>query len=268
VSKENSEQMREEMERMEHIILSYEGRVATIELNRPDALNALHEQMLFELLQALKEVENSEADIVIIRGRGKAFSAGGDIKTMLQSANEHSFITVMDTIKQIAITLHQLPKLTISYVHGAAAGLGFSLALACDYVIANEQARVAMNFIGIGLVPDGGGHFFLKRKIGDVKSKQVIWEGKVMNAQEAYEMGIVDEMGDEQAVQQKVSEWLSKPIRAMIATKRLYARLSEEQLLKTLQMETVYQADMRKTKDHEEGIRAFLEKRHPHFSGK
>ncbi|MBB6176347.1 enoyl-CoA hydratase/carnithine racemase [Anoxybacillus tengchongensis] len=253
---------------MEHIVLSYEDRVATIELNRPDALNALNEKMLAELLQALKEVEKSEADIVVIRGRGKGFSAGGDIKTMLQSTNEHSFIEVMETIKQIAITLHQLPKLTISYVHGAAAGLGFSLALACDYVIANEQARVAMNFIGIGLVPDGGGHFFLKRKIGDVKSKQIIWEGKVMSAQEAYEVGLIDEIGDEQAIQQKVTEWLAKPIRAMIATKQLYAYLSEEQLLNTLQMETTYQAEMRKTKDHEEGIRAFLEKRRPHFIGK
>ncbi|WP_339174087.1 enoyl-CoA hydratase [Anoxybacillus sp. FSL W8-1294] len=253
---------------MEHIVLSYENRVATIELNRPNALNALHEQMLTELLQALKEVEASEADIVIIRGRGKGFSAGGDIKTMLQSTNEHSFIEVMETIKQIAMTLHQLPKLTISYIHGAAAGLGFSLALACDHVIANEQARVAMNFIGIGLVPDGGGHFFLNRKIGDVKSKQIIWEGKIMSAQEAYEVGLVDEIGDEQAIQHKVNEWLAKPIRAMIATKQLYARLSEQQLLNTLQMETAYQAEMRKTKDHEEGIRAFLEKRRPHFSGK
>ncbi|OOE04510.1 enoyl-CoA hydratase [Anoxybacillus kestanbolensis] len=253
---------------MEHIVLSYENRVATIELNRPNALNALHEQMLTELLQALKEVEASEADIVIIRGRGKGFSAGGDIKTMLQSTNEHSFIEVMETIKQIAMTLHQLPKLTISYIHGAAAGLGFSLALACDHVIANKQARVAMNFIGIGLVPDGGGHFFLNRKIGDVKSKQIIWEGKIMSAQEAYEVGLVDEIGDEQAIQHKVNEWLAKPIRAMIATKQLYARLSEQQLLNTLQMETAYQAEMRKTKDHEEGIRAFLEKRRPHFSGK
>ncbi len=150
----------------------------------------------------------------------------------------------------------------------AAAGLGFSLALACDYVIANEQARVAMNFIGIGLVPDGGGHFFLKRKIGDVKSKQIIWDGKVMSAQEAYEVGLIDEIGDEQTIQQKVTEWLAKPIRAMIATKQLYAYLSEEQLLNTLQMETTYQTEMRKTKDHEEGIRAFLEKRRPHFSGK
>ena len=256
------------MDKMEHIVLSYENRVATIELNRPNALNALHEQMLTELLQALKEVEASEADIVIIRGRGKGFSAGGDIKTMLQSTNEHSFIEVMETIKQIAMTLHQLPKLTISYIHGAAAGLGFSLALACDHVIANKQARVAMNFIGIGLVPDGGGHFFLNRKIGDVKSKQIIWEGKIMSAQEAYEVGLVDEIGDEQAIQHKVNEWLAKPIRAMIATKQLYARLSEQQLLNTLQMETAYQAEMRKTKDHEEGIRAFLEKRRPHFSGK
>lgn len=89
-----------------------------------------------------------------------------------------------------------------------------------------------------------------------------------MSAQEAYEVGLVDEIGDEQAIQHKVNEWLAKPIRAMIATKQLYARLSEQQLLNTLQMETAYQAEMRKTKDHEEGIRAFLEKRRPHFSGK
>jgi 2-(1,2-epoxy-1,2-dihydrophenyl)acetyl-CoA isomerase len=252
---------------MEHVLLTIKDRVATLELNRPEALNALNEPMLAELLDKLKIVEDSDVAILLMKGKGKGFSAGGDIRSMLQSTNEHSFIGIMETIKQLIITLYRLPKLTISYLHGPAAGLGFSLALACDYVIATEEARLAMNFIGIGLIPDGGGHFFLEKRLGEAKAKQVIWEGKVMTAEEALRLGLIDAITNDDTVENKVKEWLNKPIQAMIATKQIYTQLSEEKLLQILDLEAENQKKMRQTKDHVEGIRAFLEKRQPNFIG-
>ena len=87
-----------------------------------------------------------------------------------------------------------MPQITIAVVHGAAAGLGFSLVLGCDYIIAEEDSKLAMNFIGIGLVPDGGGHFFLKERVGIPQAKNLIWSGKVMNGHEALAKGLIDEV--------------------------------------------------------------------------
>ncbi|WP_240371633.1 enoyl-CoA hydratase [Anoxybacteroides rupiense] len=254
---------------METVVLSFSGNLALLELNRPESLNAINVQMLNELLEALHQVEQSEASILVIRGRGRGFSAGGDIKTMLNVDDPEAFHKVMSTIQKIIVTLYTLPKVVIASIHGPAAGLGLSLALAGDYVMAAKEARLAMNFIGIGLVPDGGGHFFLAKRIGEIKAKQLIWEGKQMSAHEAYELGIVDWLAEDgEQIEQKISEWQAKPLQAMIASKMLYARLGKNELLKVLQLEAEWQQHMRQTKDHREGIRAFLEKRKPNFIGK
>ena len=94
----------------------------------------------------------------------------------------------------LLLLLYSMPKLTISAVYGAAAGLGFSLALATDHIIADKTSKLAMNFIGIGLIPDGGSHFFLEKRLGETKAKQVIWDGKMMNADEALELGLIEEV--------------------------------------------------------------------------
>ena len=101
---------------------------------------------------------------------------------------------VMVDVSRLAKALYSLPQITIAVVHGAAAGLGFSVVLGCDYIIAEEDSKLAMNFIGIGLVPDGAGHFFLKERIGIPKAKKLIWSGKVMNGTEAIEKGLIDEV--------------------------------------------------------------------------
>lgn len=190
---------------METIILSFSGNVAVLELNRPDSLNAMNEQMLKELLEALRQIEQSDALIVLIRGKGRGFSAGGDIKTMLSADDPERFPEIMNTIQEVIMSLYSMPKIVVSVVHGPAAGLGLSFALASDYVIATKEARLAMNFIGIGLIPDGGGHFLLAKRVGQVKAKHIIWEGKLMNAEEAYELGIVDIVVDDEAKAEKKS---------------------------------------------------------------
>jgi 2-(1,2-epoxy-1,2-dihydrophenyl)acetyl-CoA isomerase len=252
--------------------LVVDGRVATVEMNRPEALNALDSELIKGLVSTLKEIsESDEIDIVVLTGKGKAFSAGGDIKTMLSNMNEQDFFPIMDWICELVVTLYSMPKLTISAVSGAAAGLGFSLALASDYIIADKTSKLAMNFIGIGLIPDGGAHFFLEKKLGETKAKQIIWDGKMMGAEEAYNVGLIQEIADEglhEALEARIADWLNRPVQAMIKTKKILAEKNRPQLLKILELEKHGQQKMRETADHQEGIKAFLEKRRPKFIGK
>ncbi|QOR67400.1 enoyl-CoA hydratase [Cytobacillus suaedae] len=254
------------------VLLNVEGRVATLVLNRPEVLNAMDVPMLGEIVEKLKGLAtNDSVDVLVLTGSGRGFSAGGDIKSMLSSTDESAFLPVMETISEMMVTLYSLPKLVISAIHGPAAGLGLSFALAADYIIAEKQSKVAMNFIGIGLIPDGGGHFFLERRLGETKTKQVIWEGKSMGAEEAYALGLVDQIVDgdlQTAVTDKVNEWLHKPVKAMIKTKKILSDAGKQNLLNVLELEKYGQQEMRRTKDHHEGVQAFLEKRRPNFIGK
>jgi 2-(1,2-epoxy-1,2-dihydrophenyl)acetyl-CoA isomerase len=251
------------------VLLEQQNGVITITLNRPEAYNSLDVPMLEELLELLNKAAQMDENILVIKGSGKGFSAGGDIKTMLSSFDT-PFESIMETIGNVVIALYEMPKLTICAIHGAAAGLGLSLALACDHVMVDDRAKLAMNFIGIGLVPDGGGHFFLKQRLGDKKARSVIWEGKTLPAEEALTVGIIDEVTGnlEEAVAGKIAEWQGKPVQAMIATKLIYVNVQLAELKSILKLETLYQGKMRLTEDHKEGVGAFLEKRKPQFIGK
>ncbi|MFD1739103.1 enoyl-CoA hydratase [Bacillus salitolerans] len=250
------------------ILLEQKDGIIYLTLNRPDAYNSLHVPMLEELLENLKQVTEMNEHIVVLKGSGKGFSAGGDIKSMLGTFDT-PFESIMQVIGDVVTTLYAMNKLTICAIHGAAAGLGLSIGLGCDHVIADKHAKIAMNFIGIGLVPDGGGHFFLKNRLGDMKAKSIIWEGKTFTAAEAFQIGLIDDISEnlEEAVSQKTAEWLEKPVLSMLATKNIFVQQSIEALKDTLKLETFHQAEMRKTLDHQEGIKAFIEKRRPVFTG-
>lgn len=252
--------------------LRIDGRVATLEMNRPESLNAMDSDLIRGLICKLKEIsESDDIDIVVLSGKGRAFSAGGDIKTMLTNMNESDFLPVMDCISELIITLYSTSKLTISAISGVAAGLGFSLALAADYIIADKTSKLAMNFIGIGLIPDGGAHFFLEKRLGETKAKQVIWDGKLMGAEEAFKLGLIQEVAEgelQETLATRISDWLSRPVQAMIKTKKILAEKNRPQLLKILELEKYGQQKMRETVDHQEGIQAFIEKRRPNYIGK
>lgn len=256
----------------ETVIVQVSERVATVKLNRPATLNALDDQLLTELGETIDQLESDErVDIVVLTGTGKAFSAGGDIKSMLQMENEEQLFEIMDTINNLVLKLHKMPKLTIAALNGATAGLGLSVALATDYIIAHKSAKIAMNFIGIGLIPDGGGHYFLKERIGVNAAKKIIWTGEVNSATTALEIGLIDEIAEgklDDAVANKVAEWLNKPVLAMIKTKQILAEATRNQLNNIFEQEKVGQAKMRQTADHQEGIKAFIEKRAPNFQGR
>ncbi|MDN5708469.1 MAG: enoyl-CoA hydratase [Planococcus sp. (in: firmicutes)] len=255
------------------IMLKKDGRLAYLVLNRPDSMNAMNAKMMGELADCFESLKNDHSvHALIIYGTGRAFSAGGDIKEMVDPENPMNIDAVMEDVSRLAKALYTLPQVTIAAVHGASAGLGFSMALACDHVVAEESSKLAMNFIGIGLVPDGGGHFFLKERVGVPRAKQLIWAGQVLKAHDALAKGLIEEVtaegrGLEQA-EKYAHEVLASPVAAMLKSKEILHGMKLAELDEVLAGEAAGQSAMRKTADHLEGIQAFVEKRKPTFKGK
>ena len=256
---------------MEKVTLSRKDGISTIMLNRPESYNALDFETLIAMEKIITDVINNDDQIVMLTGAGKAFCAGGDISMMTQVEDPKQFEGIMDTITSIATKLYTLPKIVITAVNGSAAGLGLSLALASDYIVANEDAKFGMLFAGIGLVPDGGGHFFLKERLGVHQAKQFIWNLQQVESKQAQKMGLVDIVTEEKAetaaieISQKVK---MSPFQAIIRSKMILHEANVEQLKKSLAAEKTGQVAMSITEDHQEGIQAFLEKRTPRFKGK
>lgn len=256
----------------ETIQLEVAERKATVTLNRPSAMNAMDFTMMRELADCFEVLHNEkEVQVLVIKGEGKVFSAGGDVKMMVASDDFSDFGTVMGDIARLVKAYYTLPMITIAQIHGASAGLGFSLALGSDFIVAEESSKLAMNFIGIGLIPDGAGHFFMKERLGTVKAKQVIWEGKMLDGEQALALGLIDyNVADGTAgvvVDQIVGKLLASPILAVIETKKILHNANLSTLEQILQGESEGQVKMRQTKDHLEGIQAFVAKRTPQFVG-
>jgi enoyl-CoA hydratase/carnithine racemase len=189
------------------VICSTEGAIATLTLNRPEQRNAISDAVREALLAALDQVSSDPAvRVLILTGNGTSFCAGGDVKSMQQRLQAPPGQVGMEGWRRqqrtgaLTQAIHRLGVVTIAAVNGHAIGLGLDLALACDFVIAAPQARFASSFVRRGLIPDGGGLYYLPRRIGLQKTKELIYSGRTVDAAEAEELGIVDVLAAENSL--------------------------------------------------------------------
>jgi 2-(1,2-epoxy-1,2-dihydrophenyl)acetyl-CoA isomerase len=250
---------------------------AVIELNRPDRLNAWNRRLGEELWAAVERVRDDDAvRAVMLTGAGRAFSSGADLGEQRDGEGEGELPDLGKRLRElyhpILIGVREMPKPVLAAVNGPAVGIGCSLALAGDLVIASESSYFLLAFINIGLVPDGGSTAFVPARVGAARAKEMALLGERVPARQAMDWGLVnrvipdEEFGD--AVR-KLLEFLAKgPTTAYANAKRLLNRSLYPDLEGQLEAEAETQADQGRTSDFIEGVLAFTEKRPPNFSGR
>ena len=264
---------------MSYECLLYESKdhIATLTLNRPERLNALGGTLREDLTAGLtRAIDDPEVRAIVITGAGKGFCAGGDVKAM-QDANAAGrgrplLERVAPSRDRTVLLMRDSPKPLIAAVNGAAAGAGMNLALACDIRIASTAARFSQAFVRRGLHPDWGGTYFLPRVVGMGKACEMIFTGQIIDAEEARHLGIVSAVHAPERLLPATYELAAKiaqgpPIAIRLARRALY-RNQEADLRSSLEFETFAQNICSETEDAREGIRAFVEKREPTFSGR
>ena len=255
---------------MAEVEITREGAVQTITLNRPDVLNAFNRALHAGLRDALKEARDDEVRAVVITGAGRGFSAGQDLTEFqaMPSVRDSLEETYHPNIRAI----RSLEKPVIAAVNGACAGAGLSLACACDIRIAADNAAFVPGFIGIGLVPDSGGSFFIHRLLGAPRAFEWMTSNRRLTAAEAHAWGLVSEVVETDALSARAAElaatYAAMPTRAIGMTKRLFDNADTATLEEQLALEGQLQAAATQTEDFREGVTAFGEKRPPNFSGR
>ncbi|HEY3024947.1 MAG TPA: enoyl-CoA hydratase-related protein [Pyrinomonadaceae bacterium] len=260
----------------ETLLFEMREAVALVTLNRPDALNALTNQMGRELKLAFAAAGEHGARAIVLVGAGRAFCAGGDLREMQQIAKhegrlEAFFDEPLQLLHECVLLIRQTPLPVIAAVHGAASGAGCNLALACDLVIAGESAKFNQAFIRIGLTPDCGGTFILPRLTGWKIATELLMTGDVVHAARAAELGMINAVvadTDLMAAALKLAGRLAAaPTAAIGRIKQLLEQSATNDLAAQLELERVTQIQSGQTKDFKEGVTAFLEKRPPKFTG-
>jgi 2-(1,2-epoxy-1,2-dihydrophenyl)acetyl-CoA isomerase len=257
---------------MAEVELARNDSVLTITLNRPDVLNALN-RVAHEGIQAGLRQAAGDPGIraVVITGAGRGFCVGQDLEEFRSGADDVAQ-RLRERYHPVVIGLRELEKPVIAAVNGVAAGAGVSLACACDFRIASTDARLVPAFSGIGLVPDSGATAFLARLLGVERAFAWLVSNRPLHADEALELGLVDELVEPGELAQRVLEraqaLAAGPTRALALTKRLLADAPTTPLREQLEREAVAQAEAATTEDFREGVAAFLEKREPRFSGR
>jgi enoyl-CoA hydratase len=255
------------------IIFEKSEGIATITLNRPEALNAFSKEVVEEVLHGLDDAKNDEnVRVVILTGAGeKAFSAGADIKAMIgMNALKARELSLMG--ERLCLALENLEKPVIAALNGYALGGGLEVAMACDLRIASETARVGQTEINIGLIPGWGGTQRLTRLVGRGKAKELVFSGKMIDAKTAEQLGIVNMVvpADKfrETVRQFALELAAKAPVAVKVAKALINKGADISLDSALALEREGFGVVASTEDLQEGIKAFTEKRKPVFKGK
>ena len=248
--------------------------VATITLNRPEALNAMSPAMAKELHEVALQIDaNNSVRAVILTGTGKAFCAGGDLGAFV-AAGEQARTLILQMTGDLHLALSRLSRNrapVIAAVNGTAAGAGFSLAMAADLAIAEEQAVFTMAYTNAGLSPDGSSTYFMPRKIGDRRTRELMLTNRLLTAPEALDWGVVNQVveggGALAAARVMATGMAQGPTEAYAQVKRLLDSSFSQSLETQMELEARAIADQVASVDGQEGMLAFVEKRKPQFHG-
>jgi len=252
------------------VLTSRDGAVLTITLNRPEVYNAFNRDLHAALHEALAEAQDAAVRCVVVTGAGKGFCAGQDLKEFGQVAG--SIREALEATYHPNIRLvRALEKPVIAAVNGPAAGAGLSFACACDLRVASDAATFVPGFVGIGLVPDSGGTWFIHRLLGFARAFEWMCANTRLSATEALDWGLVSEVvpaaSFESRVAELAAEWAARPTLAVGRTKQLFEHAFSASLEEQLALEAELQQASVATADFREGVGAFLEKRPPTFTG-
>ncbi len=253
------------------ILYQVENNACTITLNRPDRFNAFNEELSREFMDALKFAEKDKAvRVIVITGAGKAFCSGQDLKDIAgkkRSLSESIEKRYNPMIRKIT----GIEKPVICKLNGIGAGAGASLALACDMIIASEEAALLEAFVNIGLVLDSGSSYFLPRLVGRQKAFEIAALGDKVTAKQALTLGLVNQVVPaselDAATDAVVSRFANSATKAVGLIKRMLNRSFESSLDQMLEQEMYCQEIAGNSKDYQEGVAAFNEKRKPQFTG-
>ena len=259
------------------LIYELDDAVATLTMNRPDRLNALGDTLREDLLHAFERAAgDSTVRAIILTGAGKGFCAGGDVKAMNESRQEGAQRPLLDRIAplrdRVLHVMRDAPQPIIAAVNGAAAGAGMNLALACDMRLASTTAKFGETFVKRGLHPDWGGTYFLPRLVGMARACELIFTGDVIGAEEAHRIGLVNGVHPPEALMPAARALARRiadgpPVAIRLARRALHHN-QDVDLRAALEFETFAQNVCVETDDAREGIRAFVEKRPPAFTGR
>jgi 2-(1,2-epoxy-1,2-dihydrophenyl)acetyl-CoA isomerase len=268
--------MDESSEQLQTVNTRRDGDAVTIELNRPEALNAWNAQFGADLLAALRGAAADESiRAVVITGGGRAFSSGADLKDISTETTPDGRPDVYKTLTEryhpIMLAIREMPKPVVASVNGPAVGIGCSLALCCDLILAAQSAYFLLAFVNIGLVPDGGSSLFVPSRVGVARASDLMMLGERLPAERALQWGLINQVTPDEQLAERTAALAARlasgPTRSYAGAKRLlnnrlYARIDEQ-----LELEAQLQQEMVGSDDFIEGATAFVQKRAPQFKG-
>ena len=257
----------------QHLLIQQEEAVVTITMNRPEVLNAFNDLLLQELTEAVEEAAQDETvRCVVLTGAGRAFGSGQDLSAFASHSGDGSVSKHLKKYHRLIIALRSMSKPTVAAVRGVAAGISCNVALACDLRIAADNARFIEAFARIGLVPDGGGGYFLPRLVGVGKALELAMLAEEISGEEAARIGLVNKcvpVAEFEAATAALAHRLAQgPTHAYGLIKELIYGSLDADLATSLELEGKLQDQAIVTADHHEGVTAFLGKRPAKYSGK